>query len=405
MTRRCDRCRATYESGADLGGHDYCMTCYSQLRQEESKKRMDEEKRRQIQIDVKKQYIQQEYAAQGAARQQKVRDERANEQRRQDMVQVARLRLESEQLHKKKKWDDDKKKDEGTGGELRIFNPIGRKKKPTYAAAPKNQDEFAAYSARLVKREKINEKKKTTQPIKPIEQASLSLSIVAGLPVSLSVGQKQVQVSLIGKNVSTALMAVGIETTILDSQKSTIASKAEPRTSAIEPEGESKIKVLFDLPEDAAHGMLSFTAVLKENAVYIDKQAAQSNVVFLSSQVKSTMNLQYRCGSALFESGALLLIFKNVGECGGILEMSSFVTYFSQESIGKKATLVSRTKIKGGENGIRLSFSPAGAVVISRLELNLVGTDSNGKPYLLKRKFSEGEAPADEEKNEMEVPR
>ena len=40
MTRRCDRCRAEYQSGADLGGHDYCMTGYSQLKQEEARKKM-----------------------------------------------------------------------------------------------------------------------------------------------------------------------------------------------------------------------------------------------------------------------------------------------------------------------------------------------------------------------------
>ena len=402
MTHRCDRCRAPYESGADLGGHDYCMTCYSQLRQEEAKKRMDEEKHRQMQVDLKKYSLHQDYMAQDAARQQRER-ERTDEERRQDMLQVAKRRVESEQLRKKKTWDDDKPKDAGTGGELRIFTPVGRKKKPAPAPAAQKRDEFATYAVRLAQHGKQDEKKKKKPPIKPIEQAVLSLSVSAGLPVSLSVGQKQVQVLLVGKNASTSSMAVGLEASITDSQKSAIASKAEPRTSTIEPEGESRIKVAFDLPEDAAHGMLSFTAVLKENAIYIDKQAAQSNAVSLSSQVKSAMDLQYKRGSAVFESGALILTFKNVGESGGILEMSSYVMYFSQESAGKKAALASRTKIKGGEQGIRLAFSPAEEAAVSRLELCLAGTDSNGKPYSLKRKINENEPPAEEAKNEAEA--
>jgi len=80
--------------------------------------------------------------------------------------------------------------------------------------------------------------------------------------------------------------------------------------------------------------------------------------------------------------------------------MSSSVTYFSQESVGKKATLMSRTKVKGGEKNILLRFAPAEKTIVSKLELRLVGKDSNGKPYLLKRKISGKDTlPADEEKN------
>jgi hypothetical protein len=378
------------------------MTCYNQLRQEEMKKRMEEEKRRQRQADERKHLLYQGYLARDAARLQRGREERTGEERRQDLLQVAKMRVESEQLRKKRRWGNDKPKNRVMGEELQIFTPVGRKKKQFPAPAQKKKDEQAAYSVRLLQRGKTDMKKKPKPLPKPVEQSSLSLAVAAGLPVSLSVGQKQVQVLLVGKNASTSPMAVGLESTILDSQKSTIAAKAEPRTCTIEPEGESKIKVAFDLPEDAARGMLSFTAILKENAIYMDRQAAQSNPVSLSSQVKSTMGLQYRRGSAAFESGALLLSFKNTGESGGILETASSVTYFSQEGAGKKASLSSRTKIKGGEQGIRLAFSPADKAAISRLELDLVGTDSNGKPYSLKRKISEGDAPADGEKSKAE---
>ncbi len=396
MTHRCDRCRAPYESGADLGGHDYCMTCYAQLRQEEARKRMDEEKQRQKQLDSKKHFLHQDYMAQDAARLLRSREDRAEEDRRQDVLQAAKRRAEQEQVRKKRKWDDDRPKGLVIGEQLQIFTPLGRKKKPVPAPAAKKQGGPADYGVHLLQRGKNDGKKKPKPPAKPAGQSQLSLSVSAGLPVSLSVGQKQVQVSLIGKNASTTPMAVGLEASILDSQKSTIASKAEPRTCTIEPEGESKIKVAFDLPEDAARGMLSFTAVLKENAIYINRQAAKSNEVSLSSQVKSPMDLQYVRGSAVFEPGALTLIFRNVGESGGILEMASSVTYFSQEGIGRKAALSARTKVKGGEKGIRLPFAPAEASIISSLELSLAGTDSNGKPYSLKRKISEGKAPDDE---------
>jgi len=404
MTHRCDRCRAPYESGADFGGHDYCMTCYTQLRQEEARKRIDEEKRRQAQIDSKKHLLHQDYMARDAARLLQARDERMEEARRQDIFQAAaKRRDEQEPLRKKRKWDDAKPKNRVIGEELQIFTPIGRKKKPVMAKAPKKNDGLATDAVPLVLRGKTDMQKKPKPPAKPVEQASLSLSVVAGLPVSLSVGQKQVQVLLSGKNASAAPIAVGLEATILDSQKSTIASKAEPRACTIEPEGESKIKVAFDLPEDAARGMLSFTALIKENAIYIDKQAAQSNAVSLSSQVKSSMDLQYKRGSASFGSGALILTFNNIGESGGILETSSSVTCFSQESVGKKAALSSRTKIKGGEKNILLSFAPADGMAISRLELNLAGTDSNGKPYSLKRKFDDKGTPADDGENNPEM--
>ncbi|MCX6771322.1 MAG: hypothetical protein NTX79_04665 [Candidatus Micrarchaeota archaeon] len=402
MTHRCDRCRAPYESGADLGGHDYCMTCYTQLKQEEARKRIEEERLRQKQIDAKKHYLHQDYMAQSSARLLRARGERAEDERRQDMFQSqsAKRRDEQEKLRKKKRWDDNKPKNRVVGEELQIFTPLGRKKKPAHAPPQMKKGEQAAYAAHLLQSVKNAMKRKTKPPAKPILHAGLSLSVAAGLPVSLSVGQKQVQALLIGKNASAAPIAAVLEVSILDSQKSAIASKAEPRTCTIEPDGESKIKVAFDLPEDAARGMLSFTALLKENAVYIDRQAAQSNAVSLSSQVKTSMDLQYKQGSALFESGALILSFNNVGESGGILEKSSFVTYFQKESAGKKAALAGRTKIKGGEKGILLAFAPSDGAAISRLELSLVGTDSNGKPYRLKRNIVEKKADAPEEKNE-----
>jgi hypothetical protein len=371
------------------------MTCYSQIKQAEEQKRAEKERLNQQKMDYLRHQLHENYARQDLERERKAREE-AEESRRLAILDAKKRVDPSDEMHKRKRWDDHKRKEMAVGEPLQIFTPLARKLKPATIVAPKKKDEQATYAARSLQREKPDEKKKTKPQAKPLEQANLSLSVAAGLPVSLSVGQKQVQVFLLGKNASTAPMAVGLEASILDSQKSTIASKAEPRTCTIEPEGESKIRVAFDLPEDAARGMLTFSAFLKENAIYIDKQAAQSNAVSLSSQVKSSMDLQYKQASAFFESGALKLAFKNVGESGGILEMSSSVTYFSQGSIGKKAALTARTKIKGGEKNIMLAFAPADEAILSSLEISLVGTDSNGKPYSLKRKINAKEPAVDE---------
>ena len=400
MTRRCDRCRTEYESGADYGGHDYCMTCYSRVKQEEAQKRAEAERLKEQKLEYLHRQLHDDYARQDKERERKAR-EVAEESRRLALLDSNKKREDQEEKMRKlmKIRIDLTKYRVHAGDAPQIFTPLGRKKKPASAQAQQKKDEWATYAARAKKHGASDEKKKPKPQAKPIEQAKLSLSVSAGLPVSLSVGQKQVQVFLVGTNASAAPVAAGLEVSILDSQKIAVASKSEPRTCTIEPEGESKIKVAFDLPEDAARGMLSFTALLKENAVYIDKQAVQSNAVSLSSQVKSSMDLQYKQGSALSGPGALTLAFNNVGESGGILEMSSSVTCFSQESVGKKSTLSGRTKVKGGEKGILLSFAPPFEGGISRLELNLAGTDSNGKPYSLKRKIKVSGAPADEGKD------
>ena len=395
MTRRCDRCRVEYESGADFGGHDYCMTCYTRVKQEEEQRHARAAQLEQQRIDSRKQQLRDQYLA-DVLRRKREEDARrlallSTRKKPEDQLDEMRKRMK---LHAYGKYQPQAR-------ETQQFAPPGIRKKPP-APDLQKRDERATYAARSPRLEKSVEKRKLKPPAKPIEQVKLSLSVSAGLPVSLSMGQKQVQVFLVGKNASAMPMTVGLEASILDSQKNAIAAKAEPRTCTIEPEGESKIKVAFDLPEDAARGMLAFTALIKENAVYIGRQAAQSTAVFLSSQVKSPMDLQYKQGSALFKPGALFLAFNNVGESGGILEMSSSVVYFSQESIGKKATLTSRTKIKGGEKNILLSFAPAEEAALSRLELSLAGKDSNGKPYSLKRRIDMKKVPSPGEKDETE---
>ncbi len=385
MTRRCDRCRAPYESGADLGGHDYCMTCYTILKQADERKRYGEErlreKKEQKLIVQKKHYLHLDYMREADARKVRARDEAQ-----------ARLLREAAQeaLREKRELPTIKRHYAVKGTEpLKIFTPLLKKRKPVPRPEQKS-NERAAYAPPLQPAAKKDGKKKAKKPQLPEKQA-LSLSVASGLPVSLSVGQKQIQLLLIGKNSSSAPMAVGLRAIVLDSQKTQVAAKLDPRASTIDPEGESKFRLEFDLPEGIARGRLTLSARLKENAVYIDKQSAQSNTIALSSQVKFSMSLQYRGGSAKFAENSIILSFSNVGESGGILETASSVSYTGEGGVESKANLISRTKVKGGQKSVELAFSPAEPAQIERLELDLLGKDSNGKPYALKKKINEKE--------------
>jgi hypothetical protein len=399
MTRRCNRCRAEYETGADYGGHDYCMTCYVLVRQEadfkrrldetrrqdEEKRRIDLEKRRQLQLDRQREHAHKDYMRREKEKLDRLRAGLADEDRRQKeylankrleaQAQLRRMREREERLSGKKR---------AASEEPMIFTPLGRKKKkrPSLQQAKKPGEEPGASQLARAARKELTMHK----PALPLAPSSLSLAVSSELPVSLSIGQKQVSARLLGKNESASAMSVRLEAMLLDSHKHRIAAKAEPRSCTIGASAEADFRVEFDLPEDAAQGRLSLTALLKENAVYIDRQSSQSNTVSLSSQVKTPMDLQYVQGSAALESGSLLLSFNNVGQSGGILETSSSATLFAKEGEGKAARLSSRTKVKGGQKGIRLSFSPADGQEVGRLEISLSGKDSNGKPYSLKMK-------------------
>jgi hypothetical protein len=390
MARRCDRCRAEYESGADFGGHDYCMTCYNIVKQEAERKLAQEERLRLQKEKDKQDYVKQQIHL-DHVRSEQERQRRAHE------TETARLALaeqrkkpgtEVEEL-RKKKWPEIKHHYavEGTAP-LQIFTPLLRKRKS--AAAAQKKKEPAPAGGLLPLAAKKEEKKKAKQAPLPKKQA-LSLSVVAGLPVSLSLGQMQIIVLFRGKNQSSSPLAVALETVALDSQKNRLQPKLEPRAGTIGPEAELEFKAELDLPEDVARGRLTLSALLKENAIYVDRPPAQSNTVTLSSQVKSPMDLQYVAGSARFSGGAILLSFRNVGESGGILEAASSLSYAGKGGAERKANLASRTKVKGGQKSVELSFSPAEPMGMEGLEISLAGKDSNGKPYALKGKIREKE--------------
>jgi len=362
------------------------------LKREEERKRFDAERMQQQKIDYRKQQLREDYVRRSGAQESKAR-EFAEESRRLELLDAKKKRVDpSEELRKRKKWAEAKKSQYAVASSAPpdIYTPFIRKRKPSQQPVQRKAEEMPFLSLRAAQVPKHSEKAKQKAPIKIPEKPALSLSVSEGLPVSLSVGQKQVQVLLIGKNSSVSPMPSGIEASITDSQNAPVQYKPDPRSGTIDPEGESKFKIIFDLPEDVARGRLTFSAVLKENAIYVDRQPAKSNSVSLSSQVKSSMDLQYVKASARLEDGALALEFKNVGESGGILETSSWLEFADDKGNPSRASLTQRTKVKGGQKGILLLFSPA-QMAPSSFTIDLAGKDSNGKAYSLKKKISEKE--------------
>lgn len=388
MARKCDRCRAEYTSGADFGGHDYCMTCYNIVKQEVERKHLEAERLRQQKEKDKQDYVK-HLLHLDYMRAEEERKRRAYGMETSRLGMPAQKPKAEDELRKRKKWPEAKHDYAvASAAPPQIFTPLlKRRKKPAPAAnkeAPWAQGGFLPVAARK------DAMKKAKQAPLPQKQA-LSLSAEAGLPVSLSVGQKQVQVLFKGKNSSASPMAVALEAVALDSQKNRLQPRLEPRTGTIAPEGELEFKVGLDLPEDVARGRLTLSALMKENAIYVDRQPSQSNAITLSSQVKSPMDLQYVAGSARLADGALRLSFRNVGESGGMLETASSASYAGKDGAERKASLASRTKVKGGQKSVELSFSPAEPADISEFMLDLRGKDSNGKPYVLKQKITEKE--------------
>jgi len=366
------------------------MTCYVAVKQEVDIKRRKEELLNQQKIELQKQHLREQYVKDGMVRQ--LQEHKAAEERVQQGLLAERKKRDEQgaEMRKRMKWRIDLEKYRVHENESPHFSvSSAKRKKPVPGPIPQKKGELATYAPRLLQHGKKAEGRKKAKPMPLAIKPALSLSVASSLPVSLSIGQAQVSARLLGKNSSASSIAAGLEVSVLDSQNAAIAAKLEPRACTLEPEGTSEFKVTFDLPEDVARGRLTLASCLKENAIYIDKQAAQSNGVLLSSQVKSPMNLVYVPGSAASEEGNLVLAFKNTGESGGILETSSWAAYFSQEGTETKAMLASRTKVKGGEKGIKLVFAPAGGAVPPAFRLHLVGTDSNGKPYLLKQNIAE----------------
>jgi hypothetical protein len=161
--------------------------------------------------------------------------------------------------------------------------------------------------------------------------------------------------------------------------------RVQPTQFTFEQGGKGNFSAEFDLRDEVATGTLTLTAQLKENAIYVDRQPAKSNSVVLESKVKTPMDLEYKKGTAAFveeKGGAAVLCctFYNKGESGGTLNLKSSVGY-GKEGKMKRASLVEKVKIKGMQKKVELKFAPVEKLPVALMVFELLGMDSNGKPY------------------------
>jgi len=260
------------------------MTCYSRVMQDEEVKRQQVEKLKQDKVEFLKQHLREEYARQDRERDRKAR-EAAEEQKRLDIIDTRKKRADTEEeMRKRMTWGLFYlgKGRRVVGEERQIFTPLDRKKKPL-AAPQQKEGERATYAAGLKRRAKKGEEKKALLPTAP---SGLELSAEEDLPKEIPVGQGEIKLVLLGRNSSARQFALSLKVLVLDSQHNQVSAKAEPRTLSIAPGEQAKITVTFGLPADAAPGELKLSALLQENAVYIDKPSARSNTLELSSVVK-----------------------------------------------------------------------------------------------------------------------
>ena len=424
MSPRCDRCRVEYSSGSDYGGKDYCMTCYSIIRSQEEQKRWQEEKRLE-QIAQEKKRVAAERYLEDAERRKK---EQHEELRRRELVrerdsvkelmerkkEEMRLRWAREERERKqessaalyggkpiapvmqemrerRKWEAPRK----TVASDEAVVPLERQRKARrrlgkQPGAPFDDEEWGGFST--APREFRIEEHKPRKAIEPIG-AKPVLLVKEGLPVSVSIGQKGVKASLLGKNPAMKQVGVELKIAAFDSKKKKIEVKAEPPKCQLGAQGEQEFRLSLDLPEDAARGPLSLEAYLREDAFFINEEDGKSEAVLLHSQVKTPMDLQFRKGSEKFleEEGSpvLCLTFDNVGESGGILGKKSKVLTFADET-RDELPLARETKVKGLKKNIVLKFRAHEGRLLAKSAIIIVGVDANGKPYEKREEIKEG---------------
>jgi len=221
----------------------------------------------------------------------------------------------------------------------------------------------------------------------------VTLKAIEGLPVSLSVGQKNVRLLMVGKNETKKKLNTEFMASAYDFNKKAISLKAEPGKCTLEPGAEMQFKISFDLEDNVATGPMALSAYLRENAVYVDRLSAKSEAVNLTSEIKTPMELVYIASSCRFErlegdKTAICLVFENKGESGGILSTKSSIGYGSDAGM-LRAALPERAKVKGKQKKVELRFSPAQEVAVGLLALELLGADSNGKEYKLQKTIKE----------------
>ena len=413
MAHRCDKCRTEYETGTFYGGHDYCMTCYVKMQQDDERKRRDEarshEKREAERRELLRRRWEDEEMKKRAAY---VRSppwkagtaesgRRESELKRQREIRDARTRESYAQQERKK--EDDRKKAEEEMKRRRAWRiSLGRMEKRVEKSGAQAGAGRGAETAQaapgdaawriLPSRMHLSERETSgggyaVHGHEP-DQARLSLEATAGLPVSLSVGQKNNSVEFVGKNRSVKKMDVEMVASLVDAKGKRVEMKIEPPGCGIEPDAEAKFGLKFDLKDDTPTGTLELNACIRENAIYMDREAGKSETLTLRAKVKTPLMLEYRKGSAGFsEKGGILLLcltFDNLGESGGILSTKSGVSY-GNGNPPARAGLAHKVKIKGLERNVKLEFAAEKQAPVEKLALELLGVDSNGKEYCLRK--------------------
>ncbi len=442
MAWRCDKCRSEYESGVQFGGHDYCMTCYIRVKQDEDAKRKKEQQRQEeIRKQKEKEYSEKlekesqmkrdkmrrealeggSYGSRGMAvgrheagaeggwswhnRMMERRDKADEDKKKREIQEDNLLRKQLEELVQRRKdelakgtqedetrirhqWSVSLEKKEEA---LRNSRPDAEKDRNWLnAAVSKNSFVTGYMPGKRYKPEPSDKRVHAGRGwrLETQDQPALTLLVTKGLPVSLSVGQKKNVVLLSGKNRAQHKIAVELVASLVDSKGGKIGMKLEPGKCGLEAGSEAAFSVEFDLKEDTARGVLSFGGQLKETAIYVDREGAQSETIRLECEVKTPLDLSYRKGSAAFleQDGNLYLVlrFDNKGESGGILSAESQVSY-GKESGRLKAALVGKTKVKGMEKNVHLKFLAEKEAPTDKISIGLLGVDANGKPYAMQK--------------------
>ncbi len=436
MPRRCDKCRTDYESGMQYGGHDYCMTCYVKIKQDEDAKRRKEELRRDEIRKKKETDLREKLEAESRERNERIRkdalgsgaygyggtavgrrggdgegggpwhnrmmerrDKAADDKRKREIAeetlftqaQGEMLKKNEEEAWRKHNWSVSVDKQ---GEATRKEKEAGKGRQILETAAGRNAFAIGYLPQRAAKPEPPEERVHHGRGmgLDSAEQPALTLQATRGLPVSLSAGQKGNLVLLAGRNRSQQKLAVELLATLVDSGGRKIGIRLEPGKCAIDTGSEAAFSVKFDLKEDTPRGAMAFTGQLKETAIYVDREGGQSEVLRLDCVVKTPLELEYKRKSAAFEEEdgklRLSLAFENKGESGGILSPRSGVSY-GEEGRRLRASLSEKAKIKGREKNVLLKFLAEKESTLEKITLDLSGVDSNGKPYKLQKTIAE----------------
>ncbi len=378
MAKRCYRCKVEYESGGYYNGNGYCMTCYVRAMQDDERRRRDAGREAQAKELAARKDRDERWAREQKARE----DQRSRETAQLELLKKIRREKAVEEKPKRRDW--------GAGVQPAIAQPPQHGfavKRPALAQKKEGIGTFLPSRAPRSGMEKHDEM--VGEGKEKHEEANQGLTLEAsGLPVSVSVGQKGLDVSLRAKNSGSTALSVSFTVSVADSEGKPLEVALEPKNAVLEAGAQAGATAKFDLGETTAKGPLTLSAYVSESAFYLDRPSAKSNTATLTAQVKMPMRLQYRKGSAVFEAtdgnDALCLTFDNLGESGGRLSTKSSAGFGKGKAM-ERAPLFESRKIKGMEKNVVLRFSPAKRIEIEKVEVELVGVDSNGKPYNDKR--------------------